>query len=135
MFHDDSDPILLFDGVCLLCNRIIKEVITRDSEGIIRFASLQSKEGLKLIKKVGLTNFSLDTVVLVEGGNVFTKSDVLLRIFRYLDGNWPYLYHLINIPKFIRDPIYNMIARNRYRWFGKKDTCMLPKPEWEERFL
>jgi len=135
MHYNDSDPILLFDGVCTLCNGFIKEVIIRDTQGKIRYASLQSKAGQELLKKVKLTDFSLDTVVLIEADKVYTKSDVALRIFRYLDGGWPYLYHLSIIPKFIRDTIYDIIARNRYNWFGKRDTCMVPKPEWAERFL
>ena len=135
MYYNDSDPILLFDGVCTLCNGFIKEVIIRDSHGRIRYASLQSEAGLALINKVRLTDFSLDTVVLIEGDKVYIKSDVALRIFRYLDGGWPFLYHFSIIPKFIRDTIYDIIARNRYSWFGKRDTCMMPKPEWEERFL
>jgi len=131
----DSDPILLFDGVCNLCNGFVKEVITRDQKGVIRYASLQSEAGQQLLANIGLDNFSMDTVILVEGKKFYTKSDVALRIFRHLGGGWSYLYYLSIIPKFIRDSIYDLIARNRYRWFGKKDTCMLPQPEWEDRFL
>ncbi len=135
MERKDSDPILLFDGVCNLCNGFVKSVITRDQKGIIRYASLQSEAGQQLLSNIKLESFSMDTVILVEGKNFYTKSDVALRIFRHLGGGWPYLYYLSIIPKFIRDTIYDLIARNRYRWFGKKDSCMLPQPEWEDRFL
>ncbi len=133
--YNDSDPILLFDGVCSLCNGFVKEVITRDNRGVIRYASLQSEAGKQLLAKTGLSNFSMDTVVLIEGEKKYLKSDVALRIFRHLGGGWSYLYYLSIIPKFIRDAIYDLIARNRYRWFGKQDACMLPRPEWEDRFL
>lgn len=135
MEYKDSDPILLFDGVCNLCNGFVKEVITRDSLGVIRYASLQSTAGQQLLNRAGLDDFSMDTVVLIEGKRNYTKSDVALRIFRHLGGGWSYLSYLSIIPKFIRDTIYDLIASNRYRWFGQKETCMLPQPEWEDRFL
>jgi len=135
MSYTNSDPILLFDGVCNLCNGFVKEVIIRDQTGVIRYASLQSAAGQKLLKNIRLDKFSMDTVVLVEGEDFYTKSDVALRIFRHLGGGWSYFYYLSIIPKFIRDSVYDLVARNRYRWFGKKDTCMLPQPEWEDRFL
>ena len=135
MIYKASDPILLFDGVCNLCNGFVQEVITRDERGIIRYTSLQSEAGQQLLAKIGLSDFSMDTVVLVEGEEKYLKSDVALRIFRYLGGGWSYLYYLSIVPKFIRDGVYDLIARNRYRWFGKREDCMLPRPEWEDRFL
>ncbi len=135
MESNDSSPILLFDDVCNLCNDFVKQIITRDQKGLVRYASLQSKAGQELLSKMGLVDFSMDTVVLIEGKKMYTKSDVALRIFRYLGGKWSYLYYLSIIPKFIRDSIYDLIARNRYRWFGKREACMLPRPEWEDRFL
>jgi len=135
MSYTNSDPILLFDGVCNLCNGFVKEVITRDQKGVILYASLQSEVGQQLLANVKLDKFSMDTVVLVEGEDGYIKSDVALRIFRHLGGKWSYLYYLSIIPKFIRDTVYDLIARNRYRWFGKKDQCMVPQPEWEDRFL
>jgi len=135
MQYRTSDPILLFDGVCNLCNGFVKGVIMRDTQAVIRYASLQSEVGQQLLDTVGLSEFSMDTVILIEGEKVFTKSDVSLRIFQHLGGAWSYLYYLSIIPKFIRDSIYDLIAHNRYRWFGKQDTCMLPRPEWEDRFL
>ncbi len=135
MEYTDTDPVLLFDGVCNLCNRFVTEVLTRDHRGVIRYAALQSEAGQKLLERAGFKDFSMDTVVLIEGNKKYLKSDVALRIFRHLGGGWSYLYYLSVIPKFIRDTIYDLIARNRYRWFGKKDTCMLPRAEWESRFL
>ena len=135
MERENLGPILLFDGVCNLCNGFVKEVITRDPKGIVRYASLQSTAGQQLLASMGLKDFSMDTVVLIEGKEIFVKSDVALRLFRHLGGGWSYLYYLSIIPKFIRDTVYDLIARNRYRWFGKKEVCMLPRPEWEDRFL
>lgn len=135
MIYKKSDPILLFDGVCNLCNGFVQNIITRDRLGVIRYTSLQSAAGQLLLKKAGLNDFTMDTVVLIEGEKKYLKSDAALRIFRHLGGGWSYLSYLSIIPKFIRDAIYDLIARNRYRWFGKRATCMLPRPEWENRFL
>jgi len=135
MIYKKSDPILLFDGVCNLCNGFVREIITRDRSGLIRYSSLQSEAGEHLLAKVGLSKFSMDTVVLIEGEKKYLKSDAALRVFQHLGGGWSYLYYLSIIPKFIRDGIYDLIARNRYRWFGKQATCMLPRPEWTDRFL
>ncbi len=135
MIYKKTDPILLFDGICNLCNGFVQEVIARDDRGVIRYTSLQSEVGQQLLAKAGLSIFSMDTVVLIEGEKKYLKSDVALRIFRHLGRGWSYLYYLSIIPKFIRDAIYDLIARNRYRWFGKQDACMLPRPEWKDRFL
>jgi predicted DCC family thiol-disulfide oxidoreductase YuxK len=126
-------PVLLFDGVCNLCNRTVQFVLTHDPEGRVRFASQQSEFGRRAIERFKLPD--LQTVVLLEGETVYTKSDAALRLTRYLNTPWRWLETLRIIPKFIRDALYDLVARNRYRMFGKQDTCWLPRPEWRERFL
>lgn len=135
MKNTTEPSTLLFDGVCNLCNGFVQFVILRDKKGAFRFAPLQSDFGRKKMQEFGLDPEKLDTVIMVEDGQYYTHSDVPLRVVKKLPGLWPVLYVFVLIPKFIRDPIYNWIARNRYRWFGKKEQCMLPRPEWKDRFL
>lgn len=131
-----SKPILLFDGVCNLCNASVQKVIQMDPEGKINFASLQSELGQELLEKFKLPQEDFDTVVLVDQDQFFTKSDVPLQIFRTIGGNWTFLYLVFKIvPKFIRDWMYTLIAKNRYHIWGKQESCMLPSPKLKERFL
>ena len=127
--------VLLFDGVCNLCNGFVQFLIQRDKKGKYLYASLQSDEGQALLREHGLSTEQIDTVVMIENGKAYTHSDVGLRVFWQLGGGWALLYPLRLLPKFFRDGVYNWIARNRYRWFGKREACMLPRPEWKERFL
>ena len=127
--------ILLFDGVCNLCNGFVQFVIKRDPQAIFRFAALQSEAGQTLLQKANMPTKELSTVVLYENGKFYTHSDVPLRVVRKFGGAWPLLYGFVIIPKFIRDGIYNWIARNRYRWFGKRESCMIPTPDLKARFL
>ncbi|HMO40400.1 MAG TPA: thiol-disulfide oxidoreductase DCC family protein [Saprospiraceae bacterium] len=128
-------PILLFDGVCNLCNGFVQFVIRRDPHGKFLFAALQSEIGRQLLRQAQLPTDEISTVVLYDKGQFYTHSDVGLRVFRQMGGLWPVLYGLMIVPKFIRDRIYNWIARNRYRWFGQRETCMIPTPELKARFL
>lgn len=128
-------PILLFDGVCNLCNGFVQFVIKRDSKERYLFTSLQSKAGQEILAKVGLPQDEISTVVLYDRGKVYTHSDVALRMVKDLGGLWPLLAVFSIIPKSIRDQIYNWVARNRYNWFGQRDSCMLPTPELKDRFL
>jgi predicted DCC family thiol-disulfide oxidoreductase YuxK len=130
----DSGPILLFDGVCNLCNHAVDFVIRHDPAGRIRFASLQSDTGRALLRQHGGTPGTLDSVVLVENGRLYTHSDAALRTARYLRG-WRWLYALRGIPRSWRDAVYGWVARNRYRWFGQRETCRLPTPAERARFL
>ena len=132
---DQDHPILLFDGVCNLCNGFVQFVIKRDKKAVFRFAALQSDLGKELSATAGLPAHSMDTVVLYENNRFYTHSDVGLRVARRLNGLWPLAYALVIIPKFIRDGIYNLVAKNRYRWFGKRESCMVPTPELRSRFL
>ena len=128
-------PILLFDGVCNVCSEYVQFVLKRDRDGFFHFASLQSDVGKALLEKHGLSTDTLDTVVMIENNKAYTRSDVGIKMTPHLGSLWPLLYGLIIIPKPIRDWVYDLIAKNRYRWFGKKETCMIPAPEWKERFL
>ncbi|HLP94686.1 MAG TPA: DCC1-like thiol-disulfide oxidoreductase family protein [Saprospiraceae bacterium] len=133
--HTNEHPVLLFDGVCNLCNASVQWVLLRDKKGLFRFAALQSEVGQHLLKARGMSGETLDSVVVVSGGRVLTHSDAPLEVARLLGGGWSLLYIFRWIPRSIRDGIYRFIARNRYRWFGKQESCMLPRPEWKERFL
>ena len=127
--------MLLFDGVCTLCNASIQWVLKHDKKNRFRFAALQSDTGRMLLERVGLSNEKLETVVLVDGDRFFTHSDAVLEIARRLGGIWSLARVGRIVPRPIRDALYMWIARNRYRWFGKKEQCMLPRPEWKGRFI
>ena len=128
-------PIVLFDGVCLFCNASVNFLIDRDAPGRIRFAALQSESGQALLARFGLDPRRLDSLVLVEGKRCSTESTAALRLTRYMDGLWPALGVLLFVPAFLRDFCYEILARNRYRWFGRLDACRVPTPETRRRFL
>ena len=126
---------ILFDGVCNLCSGFVVFTINRDPEALFKFASLQSDEGKKLQGEFGIDPDNIKTMVLVENDRYYLKSDAALRIFKRLSGMWPVLYYFIYVPRPLRDLVYDLVAGNRYRWFGKKDECMVPTPDLEKRFL
>jgi predicted DCC family thiol-disulfide oxidoreductase YuxK len=127
---------LLFDGVCNLCNGWVDFVIRRDPRGNIRFAALQSPAGEEVLHDIDLSADYLDSLVLVEtDGRILTASSAVLTALRKMKWPWPLFFALVIVPKPIRDFIYRQIARSRYRWFGKRDTCRVPTPEEEARFL
>ncbi|MFE6075416.1 thiol-disulfide oxidoreductase DCC family protein [Paenibacillus sp. NPDC057886] len=128
-------PIVLVDGVCHFCQGLTQWIIKRDPEGKFHFASLQSDVAKKLLEKGNQSTDSMDTFVLIEDGKYYTRSTAALRLAKGLKFPYPLLYVLIIVPKFIRNAIYNTVARNRYRWFGKDEACMLPTPEIKDRFL
>ncbi len=128
-------PILLFDGVCNLCNTSVQTVIELDKNSQFRLASLQSEVGQMLLKKNNLPTKDLNTVVLIDKDNVYLRSDVPLEVMRQLGGGWQFFYIFKIVPRVIRDSVYNFIASNRYRWFGKEEACWLPSPEIRQRFL
>ena len=130
-----TDNLVLFDGVCNLCNASVKFIIKRDKRDKFYFASLQSNFGKAQLKKFGLSIDEFFSVVLIKDHRVFLRSNAALEIARDLSGLWPWLYALKIIPVFIRDFFYNLISKNRYRLFGKRDTCMLPSPELKARFI
>ncbi|MFZ3576819.1 thiol-disulfide oxidoreductase DCC family protein [Virgibacillus sp. DJP39] len=127
-------PILLFDGECNFCDRSVQFIIKRDPTGIYKFASLQSDIGIKLLKKHHIPQ-NVDSFILIEANRCYDKSSAALRVCRNLTGLWKGLYIFIIVPKSLRDFFYNIIATNRYKWFGKKDSCMIPSPDIKSRFL
>ena len=131
----DSHPIILFDGICNLCNNAVSFVIKRDKKSVIQFASLQTDPAKKLLEQFNLPTQSINTVILIEKGVMYTQSTAVLKICKHLNGLWPLLYGLIIVPTFIRNGTYQWIAKNRYQWFGKKEKCMVPSPELSARFL
>ena len=135
MKNFNNSSILLFDGVCNLCNGAVQWVIRHDPEAKIRFAALQSKAGQQLLDRAGLPTEELSTAVFYHNGQLHTRSDAALEVLRQLGGAWSLLYGLKIIPRPIRDVIYDWIARNRYRWFGQRESCMMPTPALKARFL
>lgn len=130
-----QQPVILFDGVCNFCNGAVNFVIKRDKKALIQFAPLQSEKGRMFSRQFGFSEEDMKTFLFIEDGKVYTKSTAALRVCRYLGALWPLCYGFMIVPKFIRDGIYNWIAKNRYKWFGKKETCMLPTPEVRTRFI
>jgi predicted DCC family thiol-disulfide oxidoreductase YuxK len=130
-----THSIILFDGVCNLCNGAVNFVIKRDPGNVFKFAPLQEKQGALLLKTHAIDIQKLDSIVLIENGNVYTKSSAALRIARKMSNLWPLFFVLLIIPRFIRDGVYDFIAKNRYKWFGKKEQCMIPTLGLKEKFL
>ena len=129
------ESVVLFDGVCNLCNATVQFIIRHDAQGRFKFAALQSTVATPLLKQQPQLVRSLESVILVENGKIYTESDAALHIVRHLSGVWGWYYFLIIVPRWLRDPVYRFIARNRYRWFGKQESCMIPTPELRSRFL
>ena len=127
--------VVLFDGVCNFCNGAVNFVINRDRDGFFKFATLQSEAGEELLNKYGIDKVETDSVVLIEDDRAYLHSSAALRIVRKLPGLWPILYAFIIVPKSIRDWVYRLFAKHRYRLFGRQDQCMIPTPEIRARFL
>ena len=130
-----QESILLFDGHCSLCNGAVDFVLKRDTRKKLLLASIQGTAGQGVLKKYELPPSYLDTLVLVEEGKVYLGSTAALRVARLLGGGWPLFYGLIIIPKGVRDRIYQWISRNRYQWFGRRDTCRIPTASESAHFL
>jgi predicted DCC family thiol-disulfide oxidoreductase YuxK len=131
--NDAGKTIVLFDGVCNLCNGVVQFIITNDQAGVFQFASQQSEAGKKLLEFHQLP--AMDTVVLIEGSRVYTRSDAVLEIMKSLPAKWSWLSVFKVVPKFLRDAVYKFIGRYRYNIFGKRESCWLPTPELRARFL
>ncbi len=126
--------IILFDGVCNVCSKSVQFILKRDPSRHFRFASLQGDRGQELLKEYGIGP-ETDSIVLIENDIYYTKSDAVLRICRHLRGPARMLYPFRFIPKRLRDWVYDQIAKNRYSWFGRKDQCLIPSKENQDRFL
>lgn len=127
--------VILFDGVCNFCDGAVRFIIRRDPKCVFHFGALQSGVGQALLSKHGLPADDFDSMVLIEDGRIYQRSTAALRIAKRLRFPWPLLYVGVALPTLIRDPIYNWVARNRYRWLGRKEACMIPGPEIRDRFL
>lgn len=128
--------IILFDGICNLCNTSVQYIIKNDQKDIFRFVSLQSELGQKITKHLCISDRNIDSIVLYEPGRAyFLKSDAALKIAKDLGGFLSWLAVFSFLPKFFRDYIYDYIATNRYKWYGKKESCMIPTPELKAKFL
>lgn len=133
--ESDEHPIVLFDGVCNLCNGFVQFLLPRDPAGTLRFASLQSTFGQQIRKQAGLSTDDLESVVVVDDGLVYTKSDAVIRIGELLGGYYRVASVGRLVPRRLRDRLYDFVAANRYDWFGKKDQCMLPDSDVSDRFI
>lgn len=129
------EHLLFFDGVCNLCNGLVQFIIRHDRRRRFRFASLQAEAGQRFLRTRGLAGNSLDSLVYWRKDKVLTRSTAALNVARDLGGVWAVAYVFILVPRFIRDAAYDLVARKRYRWFGKRDACMVPTLELRERFL
>ena len=127
--------IVLFDGVCNFCNSSVNFMIRKDNTDYFRFLPLQSEKGKKIVERHNLNPENLQTVILLENGKIYTRSTAALRIAKKLRGGWKLFYGFVIIPPFIRHVVYNFIAKNRYRWWGKRESCMVPTPEVRKKFL
>lgn len=132
-----AEKIILFDGVCNLCNGFVHFVIKREKSDVFKFAALQSDQAIELLAQYDLISTDMKSVILIDTGRnkAFTESSAVLHIFGNLKGLFPLLQLFFIIPKFIRDFVYQQIAVNRYRWFGKRNSCMIPTPELKKKFL
>jgi len=128
-------PVIFFDGVCNLCNASVQFIIKKDSKKNFMFSSLQSDAGQAILLQNKLENLDFDTIILLEDGIIYDKSTAILKILRKLSGLYKLGYLFIAVPKFIRDFVYKIISKNRYKWFGKRDSCMIPTEELKLRFL
>jgi predicted DCC family thiol-disulfide oxidoreductase YuxK len=128
--------IILFDGLCNLCNNSIQFIIERDKNDVYRFAALQSEIGKKMVDERNIDNSQVDSIILIEPGIAYyTKSSAALKIGKSFGGLWSLLGIFEWIPEKISNLLYDFIAKNRYKWFGKKEECMIPTPELKSKFL
>ncbi|MBX7241066.1 MAG: thiol-disulfide oxidoreductase DCC family protein [Bacteroidia bacterium] len=127
--------VIIFDGVCNFCNSSVNFIMKRDPEAKFLFTANQNEAGQKILKEHNVDVLNISTFFLYENGKIYSKSTAALRVARQMSFPWNLLYGFIIIPAFIRDIIYDFIAKNRYNWFGKKESCRLPKPEERARFL
>jgi len=133
---EQPDHILLFDGVCHLCHGAVQFILKRDPKGHIHFASLQSDKGQELLRSFDYPESEMSSVVFISNGRLYSKSDAVLRVGKKLSGGWPILSTVAQLfPRSLRNIVYDWVARNRYRWMGKAEQCMLPTPQIKSRFL
>lgn len=132
---EHANRLVLFDGVCNFCNFWIQFALKRDKKGKLKFGSLQGTTAQEILPKYNIDPTVLTSVIFIEDGVAYRESTAALKVCRHLDGSWKLLYVFIIIPAFLRDGIYKWVGRNRYKWFGKQESCMLPTPEQRARFV
>lgn len=135
MINIENKSIIFFDGVCNLCNNSVQFIIKRDKHKRFLYASLQSDAARDILLQFKIKNSGFDSIILLENGKLYQKSTAILKIVKQLNGFWKLNYVFILIPKFFRDFIYDIIAKNRYKWFGKREVCLLPTGDMKLRFL
>lgn len=129
-------PLYFFDGHCVLCSRFVAFCLKHDPQGRLKFASSQSATGTRVVEVLGLPENTLDrTILLLDGDAIYARSTAVLRALRYLEGPIRWLKPLLLLPAFLRDPLYDLVARNRIRWFGRLDACLVPSPQTRSRFI
>lgn len=132
----ENKLIILFDGVCNLCNNTVDYVLRKDKKDIFRFASLQSELGQQLLKERGIDPNEVDSIVMIDPGKAYyVKSTAALKIAQQLGGGISFLHHFIFLPESFRNLVYDFVARNRYKWYGKRETCRMPTAEEKAKFL
>ena len=131
----DYHRIIVFDGVCNFCNVSVDFVIARDPQKKYKFGTLQSDAGQAILRKCHLNTQDFETFLYIEKGHVFTRSTAALKVVRGLTGLWPMLYVFMVIPCALRDGVYQFIARRRYRWMGKRESCRIPDSTEQARFI
>jgi predicted DCC family thiol-disulfide oxidoreductase YuxK len=131
----DGHCLILFDGVCVLCSRLVDFIVAHDSSARFRFAPLQTEVGRRVLSAYGVPVDTRDTLILIEGGQVYSESTAALRIARRLDGGWGIAYALIVLPRWLRDLAYRYVGRHRYEWFGQMNECRIPGADEVDRFL
>lgn len=127
--------IIIFDGICNLCNASINFLIKIDKNNVFKFVAMQSESGEQLLKKYGFSTTEIDSFLLISNKNLLTKSDAIVRISAQLPFPWNLFFVLKILPKGMRDYLYSLVAKNRYKWFGKKNQCLIPTPELNHKFL
>jgi predicted DCC family thiol-disulfide oxidoreductase YuxK len=131
----EDKPIILFDGVCNFCDASINFIIRQDKKTVFRFAALQSKAGQELLEKYDLPQTEINSFILIDRGKVYNRSAAGFKVYGKLPWYWKWTQIFWIVPRFITDAVYDFIAKNRYKWFGKKEECMIPTPEVRNRFL
>jgi len=132
---EHANRLVLFDGVCNFCNFWIQFALKHDKKGKLKFGSLQGTTAQQILPQYNIDPAVLTSVIFIEDGIAYRESTAALKVCKYLDGGWKLLYVLIIIPAFLRDGLYKWIGQNRYKWFGKQESCMLPTPEQRARFV
>ena len=135
MITDSSHPIVLFDGVCNLCNTSVRFLLAYNRTANLRFAPLQSLKAKEILKQLNWEEKAMDSLIFIEDDKIYIKSEAAFKISKHLTYPWKAIYHFRHLPKGFCDWFYDIIAQNRYAWFGKQQSCMMPRPEWTDRFL